>query len=335
MSRRFSIFTIGFLAFLACCVWVCEPSFAQNAQLPSSSFTIILSGSNKDSTFQLPHQFIAADSVVLDSMRTLERDDEFTLDRRRGRLSFDSAFTSSVVNDSLTLTRTITVWYEYFPFRFQDSYFRRRLLVLKDSTGKDSMRIAKPRAKFGLDDIFGQNLQKSGSIVRGFTVGSNRDFSLNSGLRLQLAGKIASDIDIVAALTDENTPIQPEGTTQTLQEFDKVFVEVRSTDVAATLGDFNLELVGTEFARLNRKLQGAKATADYRLGFSNGSTIISAATTRGKFNTNQFAGVEAVQGPYRLTGANNEREIIVIAGTERVYINGEQQTRGETNDYTI
>ncbi|MEK9136718.1 MAG: hypothetical protein AAB393_06305, partial [Bacteroidota bacterium] len=36
-----------------------------------------------------------------------------------------------------------------------------------------------------------------------------------------------------------------------------------------------------------------------------------------------------------LTGKNNERSIIVIAGTERIYINGELQTRGETNDYTI
>ncbi len=270
----------------------------------------------------------------MDSSRTLRRDVEYKINYRFGKISFDSSFVAALVADT-SHKHSITLYYQYLPFKFQDSYFRRKLLVLKDSTGKDTLRISKPRASFGLDDIFGQNLQKSGSIVRGFTVGSNRDFSLNSGLRLQLAGKIAKDIEVVAALTDENTPIQPEGTTQTLQEFDKVFVELRSTDVTATLGDFNLDLTGTEFARLNRKLQGAKAAADYRLGFSNGSAIFSAATTRGKFNTNQFLGIEAVQGPYRLTGRNNERQIIVIAGTERVYINGELQTRGETNDYTI
>jgi len=49
----------------------------------------------------------------------------------------------------------------------------------------------------------------------------------------------------------------------------------------------------------------------------------------------QFNGLDAVQGPYLLTGKNGERAIIVIAGTEKVYVNGEVQTRGETNDYTI
>ena len=194
------------------------------------------------------------------------------------------------------------------------------------------MRISKPKSSFNVDDIFGPNLQKSGSIVRGFTVGSDRDLSLNSGLRLQLSGKIASDIDIVASLTDENTPIQPEGTTQTLQEFDKVFVEIRSTDVAATLGDFNLDLDHTEFARLSRKLQGARGTAEYRTGLADGSVTLAGAVARGKFTTNQIQGIEAVQGPYRLLGRNNERTIIVIAGTEQVYVNGEVQVRGETND---
>ncbi len=271
---------------------------------------------------------------MLDSSVTLRRGVDYVLDYSRALVTLDSAFKAALFV-SEGEQHTVEVFYKYFPFQLQDLYFRRKLVVLKDSVGKDTLRVAKPRSSFGLDDIFGQNLQKSGSIVRGFTFGSNRDLSLNSGLRLQLSGKLTNDIDVVAALTDENTPIQPEGTTQTLQEFDKVFVELRSTDAAATLGDFNLDFAGTEFARLNRKLQGAKATADYRFGFSHGSATASAATTRGKFTTNQFQGLEGVQGPYRLTGRNNERQIIVIAGTERVYVNGELQTRGETNDYTI
>lgn len=338
MSKHFFTFLTGVLLARVCLATLDERASAQTkAQLrfPASAFTILLTRENKDSTFTLPDQFLVAgsDSVVLDSVQTLRREREYRMDYRFGKITFDSSFVQSVVHDGAS--HRVVVRYDFLPFHFQESYFKRKLVVVKDSTGKDTLRVSKPRASFGLDDIFGQNLQKSGSIVRGFTVGSNRDFSLNSGLRLQLAGKLTNDIEVVAALTDENTPIQPEGTSQTLQEFDKVFVELKSADAVATLGDFNLTLTGSEFANLDRKLQGAKVAADYRLGFSDGSTTLAAASTRGKFQTNQFQGLDAVQGPYRLTGRNNERQIIIIAGTERVYVNGELQTRGETNDYTI
>jgi hypothetical protein len=228
------------------------------------------------------------------------------------------------------------VSYRYLPFTFQESYARRRLTIRTDTTlTQDSVLVARPVSTFTVDDIFGAGLQKSGSIVRGFTFGSNRDLSLTSGLRMSLAGKLTSDIDIAASLTDENTPIQPEGTTQSLQEFDRVFVEIKSPQLGAVLGDFVLDVPGTEFGHLTRKLQGAKGTAEYRGDTWSGGALVAGAVTRGKYNSMTFQGIEGVQGPYRLLGANNERDIIVIAGTERVYVDGEVQTRGETNDYTI
>ncbi len=112
---------------------------------------------------------------------------------------------------------------------------------------------------------------------------------------MQLAGKLSPDINIVAALTDENTPIQPEGNTQTLQEFDKVFVEITSPSVTTTLGDFNLMMEGTEFARLARKLQGAKAGSTLMIGSTSDTLLVSGSITRGKFSTSQFNGIDGVQ----------------------------------------
>ncbi|MBI3194127.1 MAG: hypothetical protein HYZ34_06640, partial [Ignavibacteriae bacterium] len=116
---------------------------------------------------------------------------------------------------------------------------------------------------------------------------------------------------------------------------DKVFVELRSRDIGVTLGDFHLNVQQSEFASFTRKLQGGKLEANYRAGFSNGTIMAAGATTRGKFHSLSFIGLNGVQGPYRLQGKNGEQDIIVIAGSERVYINGERMTRGELNDYTI
>jgi hypothetical protein len=178
---------------------------------------------------------------------------------------------------------------------------------------------------------FGGNLKRSGSIVRGINIGSNKDLTLNSGLNLQLSGQLSDDIEIVAALTDEATPIQPEGNTQSLREVDKVFIEFKSPWLSGVLGDFNLKFEESAFAAISRKLQGISLNGSYS-GLSLGGTV---ASTRGFFNFISFLGQEGNQGPYQLLGKNGEREIIVLAGTERVWINGERMVRGENNDYII
>ncbi len=174
-------------------------------------------------------------------------------------------------------------------------------------------------------------LHTTGSIMRGIQVGTNRDFTLNSGLNLQLSGRLTDNVQIIAALTDEATPIQPEGNTKTLQEVDKVFVTFKSPYIQGTVGDFNLISNHTDFARLNRKLQGITLNGAYKRSMA----ALTIATTRGYFNHVQFIGQEGNQGPYQLTGKNGERDIVVLAGTEKVWIDGRLMTRGESNDYVI
>ena len=81
------------------------------------------------------------------------------------------------------------------------------LATVADSS--DSIAIVTPVFENPFAGV-GGGLKRSGSIVRGVNVGSNKDMTLNSGLNLQLSGKLTDDLEIVAALTDASTPIQPE-----------------------------------------------------------------------------------------------------------------------------
>ena len=294
-----------------------------------------------DTTYALPHTFLlqGSENVLLDSLHALQRGLDYEMQYARGLISLRSGRVASILADSSV--HSIRIAYEILPIALRREYSLRHMVLSKDSAGGVTRKVVPSFTRFSMDDVFGSGLQKSGSIFRGLTVGSNQDLTLNSGFRMQLAGKLSSDLDIVAALTDENVPIQPEGTTQTLQELDKVFIQLKNPRYGATLGDFVYEIGdqnGGEFGRISRKLQGAQGIASLQNVFGIGSTLaidLTGGTSRGKYTSNQFQGVEGTQGPYLLTGQDAAVRPIVIAGTERVYIDGQLMARGETNDYTV
>lgn len=174
-------------------------------------------------------------------------------------------------------------------------------------------------------------LRQSGTLVRGLTIGSNQSLSLQSGLRMQLSGRLADKVEVLASLSDKDTPIQPQGNTQTLREIDNVFVEIRAPSLKAMLGDFALSFPGGQFDRLDRRLEGGQV----ELAAGRAEVTFAGASSRGKFMTNRFLGREGVQGPYQLQGEGGRTEILVIAGSERVWVDGELMTRGEDRDYVI
>ncbi len=174
-------------------------------------------------------------------------------------------------------------------------------------------------------------LRTSGSLSRGVTAGNNRGLSLTSGLRLQIEGDLGDGLQIAGAITDENIPIQPDGTTQQITDFDKVFIRLSKNPYSLILGDYEVQQKNSQFANYYRNVQGLK----FERRDSSTYASVSLAVAKGKFNTNSLPGKDGVAGPYQLTGRNGERFIFILAGSEKVYLNGELQQRGENFDYVM
>ncbi|MFM7813421.1 MAG: hypothetical protein ACKO66_02770, partial [Flavobacteriales bacterium] len=182
-------------------------------------------------------------------------------------------------------------------------------------------------------DDFGAGLNTNGTITRGIQIGNQQSVSVNSGLNLQLSGMVGNRFQLTGAITDDNIPLQPEGTTSRLQDFDQVFIRLQDKNLEWIAGDFQLQRPSGYFMNYFKRAQGAF----FRYTSDNGAwkTQASASVSKGRFGRNVVQGVEGNQGPYRLKGSDGETFVIVLAGTEQVYIDGRLLQRGLDQDYTI
>ena len=229
----------------------------------------------------------------------------------------------------------ITVQYTSYPDFITKNYFKfdKKLIVPKatDQTQLFSLTTNEKKLPFKPFD----GLNTIGNITRGVTVGNNQNAVVNSTLDLQIAGKLNDKVTLKASIIDTNLPIQENGNTYKLNEFDRVFIELYSDNWSVNAGDIYLNNNETSYLKFNKKVSGLAVKAKISTENSEINLQTSGAIVKGKYKKVQFNGQEGNQGPYKLSDLNTNTYILILSGTEQIYSNGKLLKRGENNDYTI
>lgn len=178
-------------------------------------------------------------------------------------------------------------------------------------------------------------LNTTGSITRGLRVGNNQNSVVDSELDLRISGALSDRVSLRASIQDANVPQTQNGYSQRLDEFDQIFIELYSDDWNIRAGDVDLIQTDSYFNNFTKRVQGISGLVKFDGEDSQSYAQAAGALVRGIFNTSRFTGQEGNQGPYKLTGRNGELFILVVSGSERVFVNGVPLTRGENADYVI
>lgn len=279
---------------------------------------------------------IKIDSVSLNPSRFEVRDNQGrTIDSLNYQVDFDSGLiilTEAIRRDN----DSVTVDYLRYPDFLTKDYFVLDPKIIVENTGSIDKLYALDTSTRNESNAPFDGLNALGSITRGITVGNNQNAVVNSELDLQITGKLSDKVSIRASIQDANIPTQEGGYSQSLDEFDQIFIELYGENWNIRAGDIDLKNNRSYFGRFTKKVQGIAlgGTFDHKDG-SKTSVFASGALVRGVFQRSELVGQEGNQGPYKLIGPNGELFILIVSGSERVYINGLLLKRGENEDYII
>lgn len=288
---------------------------------------------NTSSDFRKKILEVKKDTIVLDSVAinpqkfklvdgfgTAISSSEYTIDFSSAVLIINSKKYPKIIVEYFRIPDFITKIYS----PFNDN------LILQNNNNSTlySLTTNKKASEIELFD----GLQTRGFITRGITSGNNQNTVTNSSLDLDISGKLSDNVTLRANIFDTNIPIQENGYSQNLTDYDRIFIELFHEDWRVKAGDLSIQNNETYFFPFQKQASGLEVEANINSKLKVGA---SGAVVRGKFSTFRFTAVEGNQGPYKIFGANNEAMILMIEGAEQVYVNGVLIKRGENEDYTI
>ncbi len=304
-------------------------------------FCTVTIGVAQETTTNYRNKKVAArDTIQVDSVSINPR--LFTVFDASGKKIDSTAYAVDFKTGTLFLSEkaresdSITIHYLNYPKFLTRDYFTFDPKLIIENTGAldrlYSLEQGNDKRTFKPFD----GLNTVGSISRGVTVGNNQNAVVSSELDLQITGKLNDNVAIRASIQDANIPTQQGGYSQSLDEFDQIFIELYSDNWNIRAGDVDLVNNNSYFGRFTKKVQGISLGGTFKHNDEAQTNAFAAgALVRGVFQRSQFTGQEGNQGPYKLVGPNGELFILIVSGSERVYVNGLLLQRGENADYII
>ena len=124
----------------------------------------------------------------------------------------------------------------------------------------------------------GSDIISSGTFHRQLSLSPFSGSEFSGGMRIQINGKLTDEIMVSGILSDQDLPIQPEGTTRNLEDLQQVYLNVQHPAFNVSSGDIDFIYSHDKIININRRLIGLNNTFNYNTW--SGSTIY--ATTKGR-----------------------------------------------------
>lgn len=277
------------------------------------SFTQNISNYNKkkvifQDTIFLDSLLIEPNSVIINSNnQTIASEDWFLY--KNCFIVFKKTF-----SDTLTISyRTINIRKKYYTFDTTT------IIVVSVKEKKNNT----------YQNIFKNNeLLSNGTFMRGITIGSNQNAVLTNKMNLSIGGQVTENMYIKLQANDYTMPVTPDGSTQRIDELNNVSIELYGSKWKISAGDIT-STNNSFFGKYEKQIKGI-AGKIFDSTYSNSNYM---GIAKGRYKRQIVTPQNGIQGPYQLTGANDETFIFILEKSIRVVLDG--NILNEKEDYEI
>jgi len=302
------------------------PSASAANELSLEYDSFYLRGTGTRGPYQLPHLFIISESLKLSRPAGAELSS--------AEFEFSASNSTLYLGAPLSVTDSLLVTYRYFNTELKKRYYHRELNApAPAATAEKPAPISKVDHQPAAVPVKEKDssLELKGNKTFSIEAGNSRDLQFKQGLDLSLQGKITEEVTVTAFLSDRGDFYSPAGSTQRLEELDKLRLEISSPNFSGSLGDQQIDFTENRLTGFSKKIKGIQSKAK----FSNIFLETTVANSKGTFHTNQIHGEDGKQGPYFLSSQTGQTRITLLSGTEKVWLDGQLLQRDSDLDYTI